>query len=116
MRTFEWLAPEFRALHPLQADSPQECSEITAHVFRSLRFDTTYNVPSYRAWLDTDIAGHLPAYRFHRRFLQHLQHQDRTLVAGDALGAEMPRSPVRARRDCARCIRMPGWCSCIAIR
>ena len=76
LRSFEWLAPEFRSLHPLQADSPQECSEITAHVFRSLRFDSTYNIPSYRAWLDTDIAGHLPAYRFHRRFLQHLQAQD----------------------------------------
>ena len=76
LRAFEWLAPAFRALHPLQADSPQECSEITAHVFRSLRFDTTYNIPSYRAWLDTDFVGHLPAYRFHKRFLQHLQHQD----------------------------------------
>lgn len=73
LRAFERLAPEFRALHPLDAHSPQECSEITGHVFRSLRFDTTYHVPSYRAWLDA--AGHLPAYRFHRRFLQHLQHQ-----------------------------------------
>jgi hypothetical protein len=73
LRAFERLAPAFRALHPLDAASPQECSEITAHVFRSLRFDTTYNIPSYRRWLDQ--AGHLPAYRFHRRFLQHLQHQ-----------------------------------------
>jgi hypothetical protein len=73
LRAFERLAPEFRALHPLDATSPQECSEITAHVFRSLRFDTTYRIPSYRHWLDRD--GHVPAYRFHRRFLQHLQHQ-----------------------------------------
>jgi hypothetical protein len=73
LRAFERLAPEFRALHPLEATSPQECSEITAHVFRSLRFDTNYRIPSYREWLDQD--GHLPAYRFHRRFLQHLQHQ-----------------------------------------
>jgi hypothetical protein len=72
LRAFERLAPDFRALHPLDATSPQECSEITAHVFRSLRFDTTYRIPSYRNWLDG--AGHLPAYRFHRRFLQHLQH------------------------------------------
>jgi hypothetical protein len=75
LRAFERLAPEFRALHPLDADSPQECSEITAHVFRSLRFDSNYRVPSYRCWLDLD--GHLEAYRFHRRFLQHLQHQER---------------------------------------
>jgi hypothetical protein len=38
-----------------------------------LRFDTTYHVPSYRRWLDE--TGHLDAYRFHKRFLQHLQHQ-----------------------------------------
>jgi Sulfotransferase family len=74
LRAFERLAPDFRGLHPLDATSPQECSEITAHVFRSLRFDTTYRIPTYRRWLDGD--GHLAAYRFHKRFLQHLQHQD----------------------------------------
>ncbi len=73
LKAFERLAPEFRGLHPLFATSPQECSEITAHVFRSLRFDTTYEIPSYRSWLDD--AGHVPAYHFHKRFLQHLQHQ-----------------------------------------
>ncbi len=75
LRTFDTLAPEFRGLHPLEATSPQECSEITAHVFRSLRFDTNYRIPTYRAWLEADPLGHEPAYRFHRRFLQHLQHQ-----------------------------------------
>ena len=71
LRAFERLAPEFRAMHPVDASSPQECSEITAHVFASLRFDTTYRIPSYRRWLDG--TGHLEAYRFHKRFLQHLQ-------------------------------------------
>ena len=75
LRMFQLLAPEFRALHPLDATSPQECSEINAHVFRSMRFDSNYHVPSYRSWLDADIERHLPAYRFHKRFLQHLQHQ-----------------------------------------
>jgi hypothetical protein len=77
LKMFEWLAPEFRALHPLDATSPQECSEITAHVFRSLRFDTNYHLPAYRRWLDADVGRHLPAYQFHRRFLSHLQFQDR---------------------------------------
>jgi hypothetical protein len=98
LRAFERLAPEFRPLHPLDATSPQECSEITAHVFHSLRFDTTYRIPSYRHWLDH--AGHAPAYRFHRRFLQHLQHQapggrwvvkcPDHLFALDAIRAEYP--------------------------
>jgi Sulfotransferase family len=73
LRLFGLLAPDFRRMHPIDADSPQECSEITAHVFTSLRFDTTYRIPSYRQWLDE--AGHLDAYRFHKRFLQHLQNQ-----------------------------------------
>ena len=73
LRAFERLAPEFRSLHPLDATSPQECCEITAHVFRSLRFDTTFQIPSYRNWLDD--SGQLAAYHFHRRFLQHLQRQ-----------------------------------------
>ena len=73
LKMFQILAPRFRRLHPITASSPQECSEITAHVFASLRFDTTYRIPSYRRWLDN--AGHLDAYRFHKRFLQHLQHQ-----------------------------------------
>ena len=75
LRLFEYLAPHFRALHPLDASSPQECSEINAHVFRSMRFDSNYHVPSYRHWLDADIAKHMPAYHFHKRFLRHLQHQ-----------------------------------------
>jgi hypothetical protein len=43
------------------------------HIFQSLRLDTTHRIPSYRAWLDRH--GFLTAYRFHKRFLQHLQHQ-----------------------------------------
>ncbi|HSU06461.1 MAG TPA: sulfotransferase [Acetobacteraceae bacterium] len=73
LRGFELLAPDFRGLHPITAESPQECSEITAHVFRSLRFDTTYRIPSYRRWLDAE--GQHDAYEFERRFLQHLQHR-----------------------------------------
>ena len=73
LRLFQLLAPQFRRLHPIEADSPQECSEITAHLFASLRFDTTYRIPGYRRWLDD--TGHLDAYRFHKRFLQHLQYQ-----------------------------------------
>jgi hypothetical protein len=78
LKAFERLAPEFRSLHPLGATSPQECSEITAHVFRSPRFDTNYYIPSYRDWLDADTGAQLPAYRFHKRFLQFLQHQGGT--------------------------------------
>ncbi|MBV8055340.1 MAG: sulfotransferase [Deltaproteobacteria bacterium] len=71
--SFLRLAPELPSVHPLEADAAQECIEITGQVFRSLRFDTTHYVPSYERWLDQ--AGHHEAYRFHKRFLQHLQYQ-----------------------------------------
>jgi Sulfotransferase family len=73
LRTFARLVPELRSLHPFDAYSPQECTEITAHTFVSLRFDITHEIPSYRRWLAA--AGHRPGYRFHKRFLQHLQRQ-----------------------------------------
>jgi hypothetical protein len=72
-RSFRRIAPGIRRLHPLAATTPQECTEITAHVFQSMRFDTTYYVPSYLAWLER--RGHAAAFRFHKRFLQHLQAQ-----------------------------------------
>lgn len=75
LRVFKRLVPEIRDMHPINAHTPQECTDITGHTFASLRFDVTHDVPSYRRWLAG--AGHLKAYRFHHRFLQHLQHQAR---------------------------------------
>ncbi len=73
-RFMEYLSPELYDLHPLAADAPQECTDITAQVFQSLRFDSTYRVPSYQRWLENH--GHHAAYAFHRRFLQHLDAQN----------------------------------------
>ena len=73
LASFERIAPEIRSLHPMVADTPQECTEITGHVFLGMRFDTTHHIPSYRRWLDGRSLA--PAYRFHKRFLQHLQHR-----------------------------------------
>ena len=66
-----WLAPTFRHVHPIGAQLPQECVGLMTPTFLSDQFDTMYYVPSYRAWfLRQDL---LPAYEYHRRFLQHLQ-------------------------------------------
>jgi hypothetical protein len=73
-RVFRGLAPGLEKLHPLAATTPQECTEITSSIFQSLRFDTIYRVPSYLGWLER--RGHDQAFRFHKRFLQHLQVQD----------------------------------------
>jgi len=67
------LAPELNSLHEVAAGEPEECTDITAQVFQSLRYDSVYRVPSYQSWLQRH--GHVEAYRFHRRFLQHLDAQ-----------------------------------------
>ncbi len=73
LKSFAFLTPGIRDLYPLDGWAAQECTEVTAHVFQSRRFDGTHHVPSYRKWLNGH--GHLSAYRFHKRFLQHLQYQ-----------------------------------------
>jgi hypothetical protein len=70
---FRMFARELNALHPLAVDAPEECTDITAQVFRSGRFESLYHVPSYNTWLEH--SGFLDGYRFHRRFLQHLDAQ-----------------------------------------
>ncbi|HEX7082111.1 MAG TPA: sulfotransferase [Gammaproteobacteria bacterium] len=64
------LAPEFKRIHPIAPDLPQECIAITANVFMSIQFHTTHDVPSYENWLEQD--SQRLAYDFHYRFLQHL--------------------------------------------
>jgi hypothetical protein len=72
----EWanrLAPEFKRIHPIAPDLPQECIAIGAQVFMSIQFHTTHNVPSYQNWLENDSQD--LGYEFHHRLLQHLQAQ-----------------------------------------
>jgi hypothetical protein len=70
---YRFLAPRVAELHPMSADGPQECSDIVAHVFHSLRYDSMYHVPSYQDWIAR--RDHVDAYRFHKRFLCHLDRQ-----------------------------------------
>jgi Sulfotransferase family len=66
------LIPGFTAFHPLGAELAQECVRITGADFRSMIFTTQYRVPSYARWLLWE-ADMTPAYRWHRRTLEHLQ-------------------------------------------
>ncbi len=108
------LIPGFTAFHPIGARFAQECVRITGGDFRSMIFPTQYRVPSYAAWLlhEADMA---PAYRYHRRFLEHLQSRyrgDRWLLKSpghiwclDALLAEYPDALlVQTHRDPVRII------------
>jgi len=80
------IIPGFSSFHPLGARLAQECARITASDFRSMMFQTQYDVPEYERWLlhEADAA---PLYRWHRVYLQHLQSEhaaDRWLIKSPA--------------------------------
>lgn len=102
------LAPQFRRIHPIAPDLPQECIAITAQVFMSIQFHTTHDVGSYEDWLEQD--SQRLAYAFHRRLLQHLQSRGAGkrwvlkapghLFALEALLAEYPDAKIiQTHRD-----------------
>lgn len=68
---FAKLAPEFAAIHPIEALLPQECIALMSHSFLSDEFDTMFEIPGYARWLEQQ--DFTEAYEWHRRFLQHLQ-------------------------------------------
>jgi hypothetical protein len=71
MNEVETLAPGFQAIHAIGATLPQECIAMTASHFMSVMWGASFFIPSYDIWLsEQDVSG---AYRWHRRFLQHLQ-------------------------------------------
>ena len=105
----ESLMPGFTTFHPMGAGLSQECVRITAGDFRSMIFPIQYRIPTYNRWLlhDADLAS---AYRWHRRYLQHLQSRhpaDQWLLKSpahlwnlDALAAEYPDAIViQTHRD-----------------
>ncbi|HEV7759015.1 MAG TPA: sulfotransferase [Acidimicrobiales bacterium] len=97
------LIPGFTSFHPMGALLGQECVRITAGDFRSMIFTIQYRLPTYNRWL-LDEADLAPAYRWHRRYLQHLQSEHpapRWLLKSpahlwhlDALAAEYPDATV----------------------
>jgi hypothetical protein len=71
LRWFHRLNPDFRRIHELGALLPEECLIIHSHSFLSFQFQTTHYLPTYETWLEAQDLR--PSYRYHRRFLQHLQ-------------------------------------------
>jgi hypothetical protein len=71
LKWLDVLIPDFRRVHLIDARLPQECIAILAHSFMSYVFESMYFVSSYRIWHEDQ--DKVPAYEFHRQFLQHLQ-------------------------------------------
>ena len=71
LKWIDVLMPEFKRMHMIHAQLPQECIAITGHAFLSYVFESMYHVHAYRKWHDTQDKR--LAYQFHKQFLQHLQ-------------------------------------------
>ncbi|HAC78795.1 MAG TPA: sulfotransferase [Deltaproteobacteria bacterium] len=65
------LSPDFKRIHPIGAQLPQECLVLSSIGFESYQFQTMYNVPSYQKWLDEQDLRR--SYEGHKFFLQNLQ-------------------------------------------
>jgi hypothetical protein len=65
------LQPEYETMHANSGFLPNECIFITLHEFLSDHWGGNHVVPSYDAHLRS--ADPVPAYRYHKRFLQTLQ-------------------------------------------
>jgi hypothetical protein len=68
---FRRLAPGADSVYPMRARSPHECVAIHSYTLLSQEFVSICHIPTYQSFLETvDLR---PAYRWQKRFLQHLQ-------------------------------------------
>ncbi len=66
-----FIAPDFRRIHPVGFERPEECVALMATGFASAVFHTLYRVPSYQDWFESD--RHTTGFEMHFRMLQQLQ-------------------------------------------
>lgn len=67
----EQLSPGFKAIHETNPRLAEECIALMTSAFFQEQFSTVNRLPSYRKWyMDADA---IPAYEWHKLFLQYLQ-------------------------------------------
>lgn len=120
-RSVTVLGPDFYAIHPVQATSPEEDCLLMDLTFMSQTAEATQQVPSYAAWLEEQDHGE--AYRYFEKVLKYLQWvgpKGRWLLKTpahlehlDALLEVFPGARVLfTHRDPTRCIA--SFCSMMA--
>jgi hypothetical protein len=72
-RTFKYLAPDFFAVHPIDALSPEEELLLLDYTFFSTVSEAMISVPSYARWLESQ--DQTSAYRYLKKLLQLLMWQ-----------------------------------------
>lgn len=73
-RALLYMAPEFFAIHPVEADAPEEDVLLLDHAFLSTVPEATLHVPTYARWLETQ--DNTPAYRYLETLLKLLSRQE----------------------------------------
>ena len=121
--TLRYLAPDFFAVHPVEADAPEEEVVLMDHTFVSQVSEASYHVPTFARWVEEQ--DHRIAYRYLRRCLQaltwqrpelptrwvlkspvHLEQLDALLdVFPDAMVVQTHRDPLQT---------IPSFCSMVA--
>jgi hypothetical protein len=119
-RALRYLAPEFFAIHPVEADGYEEDVMLQDGSFMSPTVDATMPVPTYSTWLHA--TDQRPMYRYFRRLVQLLLWQRPGTYLGKtphhlenlpALLEVFPGAKVIVtHRDPARVV--PSFCSMMA--
>lgn len=72
-RAVRYMAPDFFAIHPVEAEAPEEDVLLFEYALWSTVPEAMMHVPSVSAWLERQDHG--AAYRFYARVLRYLQWQ-----------------------------------------
>ncbi|MBN1770378.1 MAG: sulfotransferase [Deltaproteobacteria bacterium] len=72
-RALRYMAPDFFAIHPVEAEAPEEDVLLFEYAVWSTVPEAMMHVPSFSAWLARQ--DHREAYRFYARVLRYLQWQ-----------------------------------------
>ncbi len=65
--------PHIAAIHYEETDSPTECQFLMTPSFCAQVYESQADIPSWRQWFLHE-ADYMPAFRWHKRMLQALQH------------------------------------------
>jgi hypothetical protein len=85
LRLLDYLAPDARALHPVDTDEPTECVTLFSNSFASLELATFNQVPSYLSWcLANDFRAAYREYVLQLKVLQWHERRTRWLLKSPA--------------------------------
>lgn len=66
-----FLTDELRAIHPFHHNKPEECGAMLEHTGYGSMYTAMCKLPTFTTWREN--VDFRPAFRYHRKFLQHLQ-------------------------------------------